>query len=246
MATSTSKASRTVRGSDSKSSTTTPSVAPATAGAAAPKKRGPKVGAAPAAQTKRSKKRVLKATPTRVTKKAAAPPAVKPAELVAAAPAVERFYVTMEGKTALLHLGRKSLPAKAATSKAILSMMLELENPKRHVTLSGSPQAAGSMPKEVEQYLEIYKKPDMPKAKMTRKYFRDHKRWGYSLAHGGQEVGQLVYDSKQVWALFPTSKELEKAGMEPSVHRNPVGAFVRLTTTWHEALTPDKRQHAAA
>jgi hypothetical protein len=164
----------------------------------------------------------------------------------------KRYYLTIEGKTVIAHLGDASRPASKTLSKSVLGLLLRLKRQalgpqpvKRQIVLTGKDQAAGSVPIEAAKYPPSFSSPKVKEARMKRHYFRDQKRWGYTLEYAKQEVGHLLFDDKNVWALYPTSKVLDRAGMEPSIHRNPVGAFVRLTTTWHEALSSAPTRRAA-
>lgn len=121
---------------------------------------------------------------------------------------------------------------------------LSAARPVARRPMLGRPQAANSVPAEVGKYPEVVTKPGSS-AKMTRKFFADQKRWGYTLEYGGHAVGRLLFDEVNVWVLSPTSKPLERAGMEPSTHRNPLGAFVRLTTTWRDALSRSRSRQLA-
>lgn len=240
MVTSTAKASRTVRGSASKPATS-PSPAPAAARASSRAVRKAEVGAISPARSKPAKKRAAGA---------AKPAAASPVSSQGATD--KRYYLTIEGKTVVAHLGEASRPASKTLSKSILSLLLRLKKQslgpqpvKRQIVLTGKDQAAGSVPLEAAKYPPSFSSQEVKEARMKRHYFRDQKRWGYILEHAKQEVGHLLFDDKNVWALYPTSKVLDRAGMEPSIHRNPVGAFVRLTTTWHEALSSTPKRRAA-
>ena len=237
---------------------TKPAPAKPPVAAKAPAKAPAKAAAKPAPE----KPAVVAKAPATVPAKAPAKPAAKvPAKTAAKAPAAPAAPAAAPVRPTV---AKKAAPKKAVAKKAVAKKApvaktaptaapaapAPAEEARRgpgrpsNAELSGQPierpvQVANKLPDQIREYKPHYesRKGQTPPASLDRRFFEEERKWGYDVTIGGKKVGRLAFDHDKVWTLDPSDAKLVERDVKPTVHANPISAFVRVTNGWRRALS---------
>jgi hypothetical protein len=150
-----------------------------------------------------------------------------------------RFYVTGKGRKTVIHDRISGARQRVAMARAQSFMELfealtrpASQEPQKPPVAGPTTKASNSkMPDHVREYPPKF---EGDHASMSRRFFPDENKWGYSVKIGRKTIGRLICRSAQDWNLITDA-------IKPSVHRNPLAAFIRVTGSLARQMSQKRR-----